>query len=559
MSTGAPDTRKTHVIRIVGTNKNGDVLQDMWVDVERMDIIKSVTQKPDVQWQGHQRKLKWMDDPAGDDYDPNGNPAREYVTLKLCDPENTDDVTDPDEWIPLPVIKVMKSFGGDGHGQGYQDKHLVFDTGDDSDSTTARQFEARRFVHYDTNIDDDAQAAFDDDPTLTAYVVQGEDYQIDPSTENDSQYVEQEVLSFYKASGNASPINMNNSDTNGQGKQIKLLNQYLIDMSQPAQGKITGSGGVNPPYRLDPFQNIINVNWGGTVIVVVNAAAYPFAGGPATSVPSYQILDESVVFLGSRPIKYSGSQGSPNAPAWAFKVNVNAAGAFINIHVPKNISGSNPNNAVTNDMTVSVFAYDKTNPSWSLDRALDGAQLIASSFFAGGVLMGTTHHITTDLPSQADPPGLLWSIYCTADNETVPLKIRRGAHRPVNTNSSLPNQMVQVYPLEKPHVIAPNGDFQIIAAGYLVGAYRLDSKGTGPSYGVGRNQLADGGGRIIGDPIGPQGIPGVLLYGSAWGQNLPNAGTNVNASGWYGVPFGDPPPLIAFDPVSTGGGLVGPF
>ena len=42
--TNAPDSRQTHVVRIVGTNKDGDVLQDIWADVERIDFAKSASQ-----------------------------------------------------------------------------------------------------------------------------------------------------------------------------------------------------------------------------------------------------------------------------------------------------------------------------------------------------------------------------------------------------------------------------------------------------------------------------------------------------------------------------------
>jgi hypothetical protein len=265
VSTGAPDTRKTHVIRLVGTNANGDVLQDVWVDIERMDVIKAATQTRENNWQGHQRKLKWLDDPQGDDYFPEdqGNPARKIDTIKLYDVDSNGVTDTPDEWIEVQVIRQMKSAGGNGSWQGYQHRH-VNDT-DGSDSTTTRKFVAQRFYHYDTNIDDDAQAAFDGDPTLKAYVVQGSDYTIDPSTKDTDQWIEHEVLTSFKASGNM------DSDS-WQGHQAKLLNQYLIDMSVPASGD-TGGDGTNPPFRLDPYQNIININFGALAVEFFNGAA----------------------------------------------------------------------------------------------------------------------------------------------------------------------------------------------------------------------------------------------------------------------------------------------
>lgn len=262
--TNAPSTRQTHVIRIAGTNKNGDVLQDIWADVERIDIQKSVTQTLDNNWQGHQRKHLWMDDPDADNYiDDNGNPARVTEIVKVCSPDETN-IDDPELWIPIRVIKSMKSTGVSNNitGLGTQSG---FHTGmDDIDPTiTTRVVEVRKIVHYDTTIDDAAQAAFDADPTRTAYVVPGDQYfKIDGvtystgtgtgTTKDDSQFVNHEIITYLKHRFNEVDVNV--------GLQTKLLNQYLIDESDaPDYGTVVGATGINPPYRLDPWQNIINV------------------------------------------------------------------------------------------------------------------------------------------------------------------------------------------------------------------------------------------------------------------------------------------------------------
>lgn len=46
-----------------------------------------------------------------------------------------------------------------------------------------------------------------------------------------------------------------------QGQQTKLLNRYLIDESEPAKLDVIGANGLNPPWRLDPYQNIVNVKF----------------------------------------------------------------------------------------------------------------------------------------------------------------------------------------------------------------------------------------------------------------------------------------------------------
>lgn len=256
MATNAPESRKTHVTRIFGTNKDGDRLDDIWADVERMDVIKNAMQiPPDHQWVGAQRKLRWCDDPTSDDYSAEGTPSRLTVVMKVCDPEGNDDVNDPDEWIPIRVIKGMRSKGGcgEGMGEGSMDRFLNQVTNEELQS--ARQVKVRRIVHHDTNIDDAAQAAADADPELKEYVVDSKNYTRDEESKDTSQYVEHEIPLFIKHKGNTLIVE-------AMGRQTKLLNQYLIDESEDATLEITGEGGINPPYRLDPFQNIINVSFG---------------------------------------------------------------------------------------------------------------------------------------------------------------------------------------------------------------------------------------------------------------------------------------------------------
>jgi hypothetical protein len=251
--TNAPISRKTHVTRLAGTNRDGDVVQDIWVDLERMDVLKPATQMLANDWQGSQRQLRWADDPNADDYDPNGNPARTIDIVKVCSPDEVN-VDDPEEWVEVQVIRQSKSSGGE---QKYQDRFV------NDETVQSRIAEVRKIPHYDTNIDDAAQAAFDADPTLTAYVVQGVDYVRDDSTKDDTQFVDHEIIEYYKP--RTSENNLVEGDVD-RGVQVKLLNQYLIDESDDPDGTVVGGAGINPPYRLDPYQNIINVNLGALAV-----------------------------------------------------------------------------------------------------------------------------------------------------------------------------------------------------------------------------------------------------------------------------------------------------
>ena len=115
--TNAPEDRKTHVVRLTGTNRNGDVLNDIWVDVERIDQFEITTQTSlpefniENQWQEVQINLLWRDDPNGNNYSPEDDLSsddedngRVHEIRKICDPQNTADLADPDEWVPVKSI-----------------------------------------------------------------------------------------------------------------------------------------------------------------------------------------------------------------------------------------------------------------------------------------------------------------------------------------------------------------------------------------------------------------------------------------------------------------------
>jgi hypothetical protein len=276
--TNAPEPRKTHVVRLVGTNSDGDVLQDIWIDVERIDQFTITTQiqisLPRLglvnRWQEVIIRLKWRDDPTDPDRyipedkldaDQDQNIGRVHEIIKVCSPDE-DDLENPTEWVAIKTIKHIDMRESDLDTQ----KRFVAKIVD----AKGRKINPRRIDHYDTNIDDKAQAAFDADETLKAYVAVGHDnkgesagYERDDSTKDEDQYIEHEVIEL---------LSRNDSDheysTGGQFQevQLKLKNQYLIDESAAAQLKEQGPDGINPPYRLDPFQNIINVQLGALAV-----------------------------------------------------------------------------------------------------------------------------------------------------------------------------------------------------------------------------------------------------------------------------------------------------
>jgi hypothetical protein len=269
--TKAPEKRKTHVVRLTGTNSDGAVLNDIWVDVERIDEMEIVTQTSlpqfniENQWQEVNIKLRWRDDPNGDNYSPENDlgsddeeNGRVHEIIRVCDPETNDDLENPSEWVPVKTIKHMAVTQQD---IGDSQKRFVARTLE----AKGRKVDPRRMYHYDTNIDSDAQAAFDADNSLRAYVVQGSNYQRDDGSKDQGQYVEHEIIMYLTKN-----INEETFSTGGDNQEVELRldkgNQYLIDQSEPAQLNKVGPNGWNPPYRLDPFQNIINCQFGGLAV-----------------------------------------------------------------------------------------------------------------------------------------------------------------------------------------------------------------------------------------------------------------------------------------------------
>lgn len=260
--TGAPNTRKTHIVRIPFTNKAGEILQDQWIDIERIDVMKDVVPGADNNYQGLVRRFRWMDDPNSDDYDPNGNPSRTTELVKVCSPDE-DDVNDPEEWAPVYVIKQLKTVASDQNYQGRLERQL------NNNLVESRKVKTRRIIHHDTNIDGDADAAFTSG--APSYVVSGDQYEKIDGTKDEEQYVEHEIILYLKQRGNYHYVS--DGADRDQGRQTKLLNQYMIDESEKATKEIVGSDGINPPYRLDPFQNIVNVNLGGLAVEFLDGAA----------------------------------------------------------------------------------------------------------------------------------------------------------------------------------------------------------------------------------------------------------------------------------------------
>ncbi len=278
--TNAPVGRRTHVIRILGKNRDGEILTDVWADIERIGFIVIKTQNIKTgQYHDFAITLRWDDDPDQEGYvtesDCDKNQTRRiHEVLQICDPSASDPdnptayLDDPDEWIPIKSLRHLELNQTDIEGgNGTIAKRFINSVLDGT--AKGRTGYKMRTYHYDTNFDTQADAAFADNPDLKAYVMKSSDYiRFDAvngpegDTKDDTQYVEHEVMDSI-SHGDGTHQYVNGHD---QAIQTRLNNQYLVDEHENAQLNEVGSNDLNPPYRLDPFQNIININFGGLAV-----------------------------------------------------------------------------------------------------------------------------------------------------------------------------------------------------------------------------------------------------------------------------------------------------
>jgi hypothetical protein len=270
-------------------------------------------------------------------------------------------------------------------------------------------------------------------------------------------------------------------------------------------------------FSQDVLTSIVNVNWGGGIIVVFMEVS------PWTPQPVFILTPEggAATLLASWETPSYSTDPAPFKNS-AYQVTADA-GVFLTSTAPDLPSGSD---GVAYDingtwLNVLVFAVADGNIEASLAQAKAGTKLMAPALY----LVNLTN---ADLPSEVAPPGLLWGITTGAFTAGVSLqwKIRSGEHRdPETSPEPPPNSMVQCYPLASSH---PGyvGDVKVTYSGYYLIAYRLDPAGTGDVYSK---------------------APAVTDTGT---QNLPPEWSATIVTGPFpsvGIPFADPPPLISAD------------
>ncbi|WP_375764111.1 hypothetical protein ACE10X_06995 [Bradyrhizobium sp. Pha-3] len=229
----ADDERKTHIFRVIGKtlDETGQVVDEpsAYLDIERSEYFKLVEGGgPD--WKQTNVRLKWYMDDTG----KVPNPSRETTTRKIIPPDE-EDPDKPSVWFEVDTIDRIKIQDAD---------QVIYHSFDNSAENMGRKVAVRRIVNYETTVDDDYPEGG---------VIPKEDYQKKASTKDKEQYLDFEFVQK-RAFRDADQV-----------YAISYNNQPLIDAAEMPDRSYS-PGQINPPWRLDPLQNIVNVNFGSLAV-----------------------------------------------------------------------------------------------------------------------------------------------------------------------------------------------------------------------------------------------------------------------------------------------------
>jgi hypothetical protein len=251
-------TRKAHIKRLY-KDDDPDTNSDIWIDVERLDELRFVT-KTNFPWQERVWQFDWDSfNPDGSDLDGNEIPRK-----PVQDPNDSSDPNDPGAnvvWVPVRAM-VFVNEGSNYKWQGY--KHYFIN----DNSNFTRETHSRRVYHYDipaNQLDDNQNPPRDP-----------QDYLNSLGDKDKDQYLEVEILDRYWTNEMEGRDSSGNTKAGTWQEKKWLINSDTDALLSDWEGEtdndfatINPDAGpqVDPPWRLDPLQNIVNVSWLGGLAV----------------------------------------------------------------------------------------------------------------------------------------------------------------------------------------------------------------------------------------------------------------------------------------------------
>ncbi len=300
-------TSLTHVKRIIGKTKDasGNIVdaKGTWLDVERRD--KYTTDEGAGQdYQRTHHKLTWYLDEEG----TIPNPSRRTKTIKIIHPDEPNP-DDPELWFELDVVEALTVVD-------YNQRIVRRFDNSVENKRRRRSAKLRRITHFDTPYD--GNPAFANGGIIRDYTKTAKG--ATPS-EDKSQYVDIEVIgSFNWDDYRKTPYQkLKEAHEHSQRTKTRMNNKNLIDSSDKPN-RSYDNDEINPPYRIDPLQNIVNINWGSKSKKAAAAFGYGYAGGPSLILFSVAPSGEVATVQFTNPVPYSGftDWAGPDGPGGEF-------------------------------------------------------------------------------------------------------------------------------------------------------------------------------------------------------------------------------------------------
>jgi hypothetical protein len=261
-----PDQRRTHVKRFLAKTRGDDGeivdVQGVWLDVQRRETMQ-MEEGSGFEYQQTIVELQHYDDESGEQ----PNKARVSHILKVVPPDE-DDPDNPSLWWEIEVSDEITVRDAD------VEIKRRFDNSKNNE-TRREHVELRRVSHSDT--------PYDDDPKYdNGGIIQG--YEKTPDTKDEGQYLDVEIIRNFSFDEFQPNKRLTPPWEFSQRTDVKLNNDDLIEDSDPIPADQNyEDDDINPPYRLDPFQNIVNMQYSPPERPVIGRSLYVGTGGDATS------------------------------------------------------------------------------------------------------------------------------------------------------------------------------------------------------------------------------------------------------------------------------------
>ena len=236
-------TRKTHIKRIY---KNDDPDTGLWIDIEQIDEL-TYTSGVGFAQQEKVWKFDWSS------FDPDGDGVSKK---KIQAPNNNSDPDDPDAAvIEVPIRE--KLVVTQGAKEQYQQYNHFFAN---NNTNISRETHSRRVYHYDVpddQLDENKNPPRDPQDYLNAL-----------GAKDNSQYLEVEILDKFwtnekesrNSHGRLKPSTWQEKRWLVATASDALLHDRDGDTSKDFATNNPADGVIDPPWRLDPLQNIVNIN-----------------------------------------------------------------------------------------------------------------------------------------------------------------------------------------------------------------------------------------------------------------------------------------------------------